>query len=176
MSPLGEQYFLSVLCLFHFTPLKVYFRFNLSYCVLPSRCLLTWMLKKALSSHTKIFPVYMCLASPWKKVCPSDWHGVWLFFSSFFFFYRIQDGVICGFQEFSACRLRAWLCLRRHSRNYLLTSHATEVNSIWGKKRDSSTRSREWKVKEVCVALSDTVLLKGSQFWSHISKFTLKLY
>lgn len=45
-----------------------------------TRCLLTWMLRKAFPSHIKRLPVYMCLASPWKKVCPNDWHTVWLFY------------------------------------------------------------------------------------------------
>lgn len=85
VSPWGENkkniFFLFLVC---FTSLHCkIFGINFSYRFPPIRCLLTWMLKKAFSSHTKRFPVYMCLASPWKKVCPNDWHTVWLFSASF---------------------------------------------------------------------------------------------
>lgn len=57
-------------------------------------------------------------------------------------------------------------------RQRLLTPDSMEVNSVWEK----SGICQAVETKEVRVPPSDAVLVKGSQFRSHNSKFTLKLY
>lgn len=143
-----------------------------------TRCLLTWMLKKAFPAISKDF-LFTCAWRHRGRKCVQMIDTLFGFFyafspASFSSEFKMESFV--AFKISSACRLGGRLCLREWATGPRDSAFWLQTQWRLIPYGEKSGICQAVETKEVRVPLSDAVLVKGSQFRSHNSKFTLKLY